>query len=374
MAITYQRTKSGKIGCFIFGLLFFLMGAAFFYFAFGKGVVKLYQARDWTPTPCTILSSEVQSHGDTYSIEVRFSYSVNDKSYESNRYDFVEGSSSGYDSKAKVVRSIPPGSRTTCYVNPQNPSDAVLERGFTSDMYFALIPLLFATIGFIGMYFAIASKVNLSGRSKTDVSVVPESRGMKVKSSPMARFIGRLFVALFWNGIVSIFVWQAVKAYQSGDPDYFLMIFLIPFVLVGLGLIAGVGYSFLGLFNPRVEVTVNPQEVALGSTINVSWKIEGSFERIKQFQIRLEGTEEAHYRRGTTNYTDREVFFTKEIFQTASAYNVGAGSVSVQIPEDSMHSLDTGNNKILWTIHINGSIHNWPDVSETHEITVLPLR
>jgi hypothetical protein len=197
---------------------------------------------------------------------------------------------------------------------------------------------------------------------------------MKVKSSPMARFIGLLCVALFWNGIVSVFLWQVIKKWQSGDPEYFLMIFLILFVLVGIGLIVGVGYSFLGLFNPRVEASMNPQEVTLGGTIHVSWKINGNVERIKQFQIRLEGTEEAQYRRGTTNYTDREIFFTKEIFQTASSYNDGAGSVNVQIPEDSMHSLDTGNNKILWTIHIQGSIENWPDVSETYEITVLPLR
>jgi hypothetical protein len=350
-----------------------MIGAVSFYFAFGKGVVKLYEARDWTPTPCTILSSEVQSHGDTYSIEVRFSYSVKGKIYESNRYDFLESSSSGYDSKAEVVRGIPAGSRTTCYVNPQDPVDAVLERCFTSDMYFAFIPLFFAMIGFIGMYFAITTKMTLSGRSKKDISVVPESRGMKVKSSPTARFIGLLCVTLFWNGIVSVFLWQAFKTWQSDDPEYFLMIFLIPFVLVGLGLIAGVGYSFLSLFNPRLEVSMSPQEIILGGTIHVSWKINGNVQRIKQFQIRLEGTEEAQYRRGTTNYTDREIFFTKEIFQTASAYNVGAGSVSVQIPENSMHSLDTGNNKILWTIHIQGSIHNWPDVSETYEITVLPL-
>ena len=48
------------------------------------------------------------------------------------------------------------------------------------------------------------------------------------------------------------------------------------------------------------------------------------------------------------------------------------GILSIPIPEDSMHSLDTGNNKIVWTLYLEGDIKRWPDVQDSFEITVLP--
>lgn len=45
---------------------------------------------------------------------------------------------------------------------------------------------------------------------------------------------GLTFVLLFWNGIVSVFVWQLVKDFQ-----WFLALFLVPFVAVGLGILGG---------------------------------------------------------------------------------------------------------------------------------------
>jgi len=367
--------KGGTCGCFVFGLIFFLFGAGFFALAFGRGFLKLIDARDWTPTPCTILSSEVQSHGDTFSIEVRFSYNVNDHNYESSRYDFVEGSSSGYDSKAKIVGQIPAGARTTCYVNPRDPADAVLERGFTNEMYFAGIPLLFAFIGLAGMYFAITGKlggtgkISVAGKQK---SVALPSGKSKRGTSRWGNLVGVIFVAAFWNGIVSVFLWQAVQSWKAGSPEIGLSLFLIPFVLVGLGFIAGIFYYLLALFNPTAELSLMPSEVRLGSSLQLSWKLAGKVERISELKIRLEAREEATYRRGTRSYTDREVFYKKELFQTTSTYNISTGSVSVPIPEDSMHSLNTGNNKIIWTLYFEGAIKNWPDVSETYEIIVLP--
>jgi hypothetical protein len=364
--------KGGTCGCFAFGLIFFLFGAGFFTLAFGRGFIKLIQARDWQPTPCTILSSEVRSHGDTYSVEARFRYVVNDRSYESDRYDFVEGSSGGYESKEKIVQQIPQGTMTTCYVNPANPAEAVLERGFTSEMYFAAIPLLFAFVGLAGMYFAVAGKFGAPSKpTERQIEALP-SAGAKRKSSRLGGLIGTILVAAFWNGIVSIFVWQAVQGWKAGRTEIFLTLFLIPFVLIGLGLIVAIFYSFLTLFNPVAELIFTPSEVRLGSSMQLNWKLRGKVERIRELKIRLEAREEARYRRGTRTYTDKEVFYKKELFQTTTAFSISTGSITIRIPADSMHSLDTGNNKIIWTVHFDGVIKNWPDVSETYDITVVP--
>jgi hypothetical protein len=38
-----------------------------------------------------------------------------------------------------------------------------------------------------------------------------------------------------------------------------------------------------------------------------------------------------------------------------------------------MHSFNTPNNKIIWTLHLHGSIPRWPDVDLEFPLTVLPL-
>ena len=55
--------------------------------------------------------------------------------------------------------------------------------------------------------------------------------------TPVRMVLLGLFFTLFWNGIVSIFVYNVVKSYLDGRPEICLTIFLIPFVLIGLGLI-----------------------------------------------------------------------------------------------------------------------------------------
>jgi hypothetical protein len=44
-------------------------------------------------------------------------------------------------------------------------------------------------------------------------------------------------VAVIWNGIVSIFVYQAIDGWQSGRGSWFMTLFMVLFVLIGLGAI-----------------------------------------------------------------------------------------------------------------------------------------
>ena len=136
MAVQRPATSIGRTspGCLVvFFSIFLLLGAGIFYGMFVRTVLRIQAARDWTATPCTVISSMVGSHrgskgGYTYSIDIVYSYQSGGRLYHSNRYDFVGGSSSGYNGKLSVVRRYPGGSRATCYVNPEKPSDAVLNR------------------------------------------------------------------------------------------------------------------------------------------------------------------------------------------------------------------------------------------------------
>ncbi|HJQ69279.1 MAG TPA: DUF3592 domain-containing protein [Blastocatellia bacterium] len=178
MPLSANKTeKSGcsNLGCGLFALPFFLAGAFIIYFIIVGPALKIYAAQDWTPTPCTVESITVEGD-ETYSVEIVYKYRVNGVEYQSDRYDFVNVSTSARDAKYEAVKRNPPGSAATCYVNPDNAAEAVFDRGFSSDMWFGLFGLPFFLAGLFGLYVAISNA--LTAKKKK-----PDALGSKQPSA-----------------------------------------------------------------------------------------------------------------------------------------------------------------------------------------------
>src|SRR5690606_7770662 len=73
--------------------------------------------------------------------------------HHSDRYHFMSGSSSGRSGTQAVVDRYPPGSEAVCYVDPNDPTQAAIERGYTADLLYGLIPLVFASLR-VGLFVA----------------------------------------------------------------------------------------------------------------------------------------------------------------------------------------------------------------------------
>jgi hypothetical protein len=196
---------------------------------------------------------------------------------------------------------------------------------------------------------------------------------LKPTHSPWVRLIGAIFFAAFWNGIVSIFVWQVIDGFRHGRPSWFMTLFMIPFVVVGVGLLGMVLYQFLALFNPRPRLELSSSHIPLGGTAALNWSFLGRASRIRELSVMLRGVEEARYTRGTNTYTDRNTFYEMELFKTTSVGDMADGQVGFALPQGTMHSFDAENNKILWSLDLHGQIKYWPDVKESFKITVAPL-
>ena len=182
---------------------------------------------------------------------------------------------------------------------------------------------------------------------------------------------GIVLLALFWNGIVSVFLWKMVGEWKSGGKPYFLTCFLVPFVIFGLLFVVGVFYQFLAIFNPRPSLAISASAIPLGGSADFSWTFKGSVSRLTSLRVVLEGSEEARYRRGTSTYTDRDVFARIPVYESHGAV-MPAGNATVRVPADTMHSFTAPNNRIVWTLKLSGEIPKWPDVTEGVEIEVTP--
>ncbi|HTG36147.1 MAG TPA: DUF3592 domain-containing protein [Thermoanaerobaculia bacterium] len=385
--LSQRRTAGSPTGCIVpFALVFLLAGAAGSYFLLVRPFSRLLASQLWTETQCTVLSSQVaevsSSDGSTYKIDIRYQYIAGGNLRESNRYDFRIGSSSGAAGKQAIVDRYPPGERVTCWVDPGDPSQAVLSRGFAPAYLFGLIPLVFFAIGAALLVWTVRSgrgvavPAGVAGVSPFGVPLPIDAAApvqLRPAVTPLGAFFGLTLLALFWNGIVSVFLWHVASSWRQGQPDGCLTAFLIPFVLVGLGLIYAVGRQFLVLFNPRAHIILTPGVLAPGGTAYLQWKLGSGGRGVRRVKIVLEGREEARYRRGTDTHTDRETFLSLPVVDTEQPFEIeGGGSATFAVPADTVPSFRADNNRIVWSLKVHCDLPNWPDTDDEYEVMVSP--
>jgi hypothetical protein len=251
----------------------------------------------------------------------------------------------------------------------------------------ALIPLLFLTAGLGGIFWALslsrkAARIAVLGPSAVSPFGVPlpapgltdpASIELRPTMTPLGRFVGITLFALFWNGIVSILVYQVLyKGWRQGNGNGCATLVLIPFVLVGLAILFGAVQQLLILFNPRVHLTLAPSVLMTGGMAYLQWRLSGRGGGVRRLRIVLEGREEASYRSGKNSSTDREVFATVPVADTAQPYEIPAGNARIDVPAGTLPSFTAVHNKIVWSLKVTCEIPFWPDSADEYEVLVRP--
>lgn len=388
------KIRKSQWGLLLFGFVFFAAGSGFSYIILVRPLLGIIHARSWVETPCVIISGQVLSHdsddGTTYSVDILYEYVVDDKAYRSNRYDFMGGSSSGYQGKRAAVDKYLKLKNTVCYVNPESPNDAVLIRNLTWIYAIGLLPLIFVAVGLAIMMSAFVGMkrrmVRDSGRDWMPKTASNSSRQsgflryyradedkaiLKPQKTPVAMLVMSLVFCGFWNGVISVFIMQVIHGFKSGHPDWCLTLFMTPFVLVGMGTVIWVIYQFLALFNPRFEMVIQPASLCLGGNGQLQWTVRRRVGRIRKLVIKLTAREEI-ITEGKNNNTCRQVFYEKELVSTELLPEIKTGQIRFTIPQRTMHSFESQHNKIIWAIDIKADIPYWPDVKQEYQFFVSP--
>ncbi len=374
------KNNKGKKAGVAFGGLFLSAGLVMCWFMTVSPLLKLHDAKDWPAVPCEIVSSEVESHSDddgtTYSVDILFSYTVEGKTYQSNTYDVSMGNSSGREGKQAIVDAHPVGMKTTCFADPDDPGDAIISREVPTMVWFGLLSLVFALAGGLILWGCLRKKRSKKELEEESDFAHGEDREVVLTSSGRwKKVVGTLVFTLLWNGIVSVFVVMAVAGWQEGNVDWFLTLFMIPFVLVGLAGVVAIIHTMLACGNPRLTLTLSRSGIHPGEPFDISWTATGRTDRLQSLRIVLELHEEATYRRGTDTHTSKETVFEMEILRVDDSMELlhrPSGQASVTIPAGAMHSFAANNNRLIWRLCVYGDIPRWPDVKDQHELTVRP--
>jgi hypothetical protein len=395
-------------GCLIlFGLLFGGFGSIFAVIFFFLPMMRAFAAETWIEVPCTILESRVgessDSDGTTYRVEVRYEYRFragdleNDPTaprYESQRYDFCDGMySSGAAEKRAEVERLAPGTRTTCRVDPQEPGQAVLKAGLPDDLWIGLFTLIFPLVGLAMVVGGVVSAVRgrrtraalassiANGQSNSAaMPTPPDEPDGAVELRPAQGRVGKLvgigIFAAIWNGIVWTIILVALlpEIRKGGMAEWFPLLFLSLFALIGLVLIGAVLHQLLALTNPRLRLTVNRRAFRPGETLELEWECSGNPARVTVLTITLEGRESATYTRGTDTTTETHLFARLPLAKLEDAVAILGGRAKLVLPSDTVATFIASRNKIEWSLCVRGVIPRWPDISDDYGITILPPR
>lgn len=377
---------------FVFFLLFGLAGCGTLFGLSVPAWKRYFAAHAWVETPAEVIWSKVRDHrgkkgSTTYSADIFYRYTFNGIEHRSNTRSFITGSSSGYSGKNEIVKQHPPGRKISCFVNPEQPWQAILDRSLGWWGLITLLPLPFLAVGFFGLNSlrkksknaaapAAASSPAFSAGESAALSLRPEasssveSKTFNAGGSRRTKCLVLSLLGLFWNGLVSVFVMHAYEAWRNGSPDWFLNVFLIPFVLIGLGLVIAVLKALLGLFAPRPALILEPGDPILGQTAILRWQIRSSFSRIQRLRLYLVGLEKATYKRGTDTSTDYQIFHEQLLVDTDSILELHEGQCQFQLTRDTSPSWQGKHNAVQWSLRLRANLPFMPDVSDDFDITV----
>jgi hypothetical protein len=370
--------ERGCLAPFLFLLLLTAGGSIFWGFFYGP-IATYVAARQWTPTPCQVyFVNELDPTADKRTPKerpsLRYRYNFGGTKFTSARVWFFKPD---VDELESMQKQYPEG-EYTCYVNPQDPHVAVLDRNFRAQFLVAIFPLTLALIGLIGLAAQFRRHTVerfLQAQGVQRPIAGPDGRVIRRKGRGFGMFLAVLLFAVAYNGVMYFLVREVVQSWSEGLPDchgLFLTGFAIPFIAVGVGAVTLAGYLFLKLFNPRPTLTLSKARLAPGDTIEISWHCAGRTRRIRRLRIVVEGREEATYARGAKFYTDRELFTSIELLSTRDPKQMPRGKLSFTMPATAVPTFRSDNNSVSWVVRIHGHVRRWPDVDNELELSVAP--
>jgi hypothetical protein len=337
---------------------------------------------------------------------IQIEYQVAGQTYRPWIQEVGNAYANGEEDKEAAFKRFRVGKKYPCWYDPTDPNVVVLWRGSNWWIWLILVvPVSFVVIGGGGLAYrllhwgksaerqaAMLRRMQehdlFGGNGGREFPCIPpgaditNSPGTKLKyrlpiaTSPGWALFGVLLACVLWNGIVAVFAAIAVRGHIEGRPDWFLTLFIVPFVLVGIAAIVFFIRQFLvttGIGPTWVEISDHPLHPGQRCRLFVCQSGRLSVNSIK---VLLVCQEEATYRQGTNTRRETRQVYQAEVFRR-EGFEVQRGlpfeaECELSVPAGAMHSFKANHNEISWRLVVKGDLAGWPDYQRSFPVIVRP--
>ncbi len=403
---------AGHLGELVFFGIVFLIGLVWMAAALVFLVTPLWRANTrFVETVCEIENKRVVVTDDPdetrFRPEFLLRFEVEGRSQAHWGYSVCRVISTNRAEQEAILEGYEVGQTYPCWYDPSDPTRVVLVREFG---WFAMMMVLgalpFVLIGGGGVLFVLLrfgksdehvlatwrkgnwDRVVKKQAESNRLPGVPQGADMTnspgttlayrlpISASPTWKLVGILLAALLWNAAVAYFTTIAVRGFLLGQPDWWVTIFLVPFVALGIFFIflffrqlliaTGVGKTFL-------EISDHPLHP--GQICRVLVHQSGRL-RVRSLKLFLVCREKTQFREGTDTRIETKTVFSQEIFRR-QRFDIQRGipfeaEVEMAVPQGVMHSFRSANNEIQWLLVVEGKLTRKPNFQREFYLIVHP--
>ncbi len=187
--------------------------------------------------------------------------------------------------------------------------------------------------------------------------------------------LAALFCVL-WNTIAIVLVVLAVQFWSSGQPDWILMLLLVPFLGIGAWSTWFLVRTMLvhtGVGPTHVEISDHP--LYPGADYEFFLSQSGRL-RLHFLEMSLVCEEVATFQQGTDVREEVCRVYEAPLFR-GEEFDIEWGIPfeyrgDVAVPRNVMHSLESGHNAVQWKLVVAGKARSWPPFRRSFPVVVYP--
>lgn len=340
-------------------------------------VAAWQRAKGWVETPATITHLDLEvdhdDDGTTYRVLCSYTYVFNDATYQGDRVGLTGGSDNigswhqdTYD-RLKHHRDAIESEPLSCWVNPTNPAEAVLDRSLRKGLL--LFNLLFAVaFGGVSVVVVWFGRIKRRRNRLTEALRLEHSdRPWMCKTAwaegrirPQQQSRGMWLFAILWNVIsVPVVLLAVPDALRSGQ--YWMLIFLlfplIGLVLLSVAIVATLRHRRYG--RSRFDMETVPG--VIGGYLRGTLVITGDIAGIEDVAVALRCVNRITRRKGEGDETTERTMWEDTRALRAGTTTYGQTDlclpVDFQIPYDCLPYDDSNpKDQILWQLTAKADI------------------
>ena len=373
----------GKILVSLFALPFAGVGV-WMLWSVSSTLYDAWQMEDWVQVEATLTAAGYETHsGDdsqTYEAYARYTYEYGGRSYSGDRVGIASGADNIGSYQRKIGRNLQrahsQGERILVYVNPDEPSQSVIDRGVRWGLigFKMIFVVVFGGVGF-GLLIFVWRAPKEKDEADPQYADKPwllndDWQTATVRSGSRMAMWGAWAFTIVWNAISAAMPYLAYREVTENGNWIALLMLLFP--LVGISLLAWAIQRTMEWrrFGPA-PVTLDPFPGSIGGHVGGTIDLNLPFDPNAKFELTLTNIHSYHSGSGKNRSQKEKAKWQDRIVAHAEPGGKGTRlTFRFDVPEG-LHASDTeqDDNYYQWRLNLAAELPG-TDLDRSYEIPV----